>query len=269
MLGETQMQLSAAKHAFITGGASGMGLGMAEALARRGIAVTIADINAQALAAVVGTRAGLHGVVLDVCDRDNWARAKTEAEAKFGPVDILVNNAGAPPDGKKFVELDPAVFDRLVAVDFTGVLNGIQAFAGDMQARGTGHIVNTASMVGLTSGIPGMGPYCAAKAALVSMSESLRVEMAPYGVGVSVLCPGAVATPFTRSEIREGFTASAGRPEVKRIDVSVVADCVLRGIETDEPYIVTHPEHMASIEQRAVAIREAFLRQGAASLGPA
>jgi len=264
MLGETQMQLSAAKHAFITGGASGMGLGMAEALLRRGIAVTIADINAQALAAVVGTRAGLHGVVLDVCDRGNWAQAKKDAEQKFGPVDILVNNAGVPPDGKKFVDLDPVVFDRLVAVDFTGVLNGILAFAGDMQARGAGHIVNNASMVGLTSGIPGMGAYAAAKAAVVSMSESLRVEMAPHGVGVSVLCPGAVATPFTRSEIREGFAPSGGgRPDVKRIDVSVVADCVLRGIESDEPYIVTHPEHVASIEQRASAIREAFIRQGA------
>lgn len=258
------MQLSAAKHAFITGGASGMGLGMADALLRRGIAVTIADINAQGLEAAACVRPGLHGVVLDVCDRANWARAKEDAEQKFGPVDILVNNAGVPPDGNKFVDLDPAMFDRLVAVDFTGVLNGILAFARDMQARGAGHIVNNASMVGLTSGIPGMGAYAAAKAAVVSMSESLRVELAPHGVGVSVLCPGAVATPFTRSETREGLTApGGGRPGVKRIDVSVVADCVLRGIETDEPYIITHPEHVASIDQRAAAIREAFVRQGA------
>ena len=95
------MDLATARHAFISGGASGLGLGIADALAARGVPVTIADIDGETLAQVVATRGNaFRGVVLDTRDREGWLRAKAEAEAAFGPVDVLVNNAGIAPDGK-------------------------------------------------------------------------------------------------------------------------------------------------------------------------
>jgi NAD(P)-dependent dehydrogenase (short-subunit alcohol dehydrogenase family) len=183
------MKLSDARHAFVTGGASGIGLGIAGALANRGIPVTIADINEESLAQVVVARANsFRGVVLDVRDRENWRRAKAEAEAAFGPVDILINNAGIAPNGQPLVGSDPDSFDRIIAINLTGIYNGIWAFAGDMAARGRGHIVCTSSQAGLTPvEIPGVAAYSAAKFGVTALGESLRAELAPQGVGVSVL----------------------------------------------------------------------------------
>ena len=102
------MDLSTARHAFITGGASGIGLGIADALAARGLAVTLADIDAEALAEVVAARGpAFRGVVLDTRDREGWISARDEAEAASGPVDVLVNNAGIAPYGKLWSEADP------------------------------------------------------------------------------------------------------------------------------------------------------------------
>jgi NAD(P)-dependent dehydrogenase (short-subunit alcohol dehydrogenase family) len=140
------MNVENARHAFITGGASGIGLAIAEALAARGVRVTIADVNREALDAVLAANAGtMRGTCLDVRDRAGWATAKAEAEAAFGPVDILINNAGIASIGFEIADMDPEAFDRVVAVDLTGVFNGVSAFAADMRARRQGHIVNTAS----------------------------------------------------------------------------------------------------------------------------
>ena len=139
------MDISTAKHAFITGGASGLGLGMADALLARGVPVTIADIDAEAIAEVLASRGNsFRGCLLDVRDRDAWAKAKAEAEAAFGPVDVLILNAGISPNGRPFAEMDPESFDRILAINLGGVANGIFAFAADLHARGRGHIVLTA-----------------------------------------------------------------------------------------------------------------------------
>ena len=106
-----------------------------------------------------------------------------------------------------------------------------------------------------------MAPYAAAKAGVVAMTEVLRVEMAPHGVGVSVLCPGPVATNFSKTTAREGGRASGKWAHIVRMDIATLAQCVLRGIETDEPYIISHPEYLPGFEQRADGIRQAFLRQ--------
>ena len=144
------MELSSARHAFVTGGASGIGLGIVDALAHHGISVTIADIDERARQAVVAARGDhVRGVALDVRDRDAWAQAATESESVFGPVDILVNNAGIGFNGRDVVDVDPATFDMLVAIDLAGVFNGVSTFGADMRARGRGHIVNTASVMGL------------------------------------------------------------------------------------------------------------------------
>jgi len=262
------MDLSTARHALITGGASGMGLGMAKALAARGIGVTIVDANAQTLAAATADGT-LRGAVLDVRDREGWARVKAEAETALGPVDILINNAGISPSGRALADTDPANFDLIVGICLTGVFNGVHAFAAGMRDRGHGHIVNVSSMAGISAPMPGMGPYTAAKFGVVALSEMLRVEMAPHGVGVSLLCPGQVATSILENTqrlggevtwIQQGTKAAAAAstgPTVTTADE--VAQLVLQAISENAFFILTDPAAWrARVETRQTALLDAF-----------
>jgi NAD(P)-dependent dehydrogenase (short-subunit alcohol dehydrogenase family) len=219
------MKLSAARHAFVTGGASGIGLGIVDALISSGLSVTVADFDRPTLDAVCAVRSRvLCGIALDTRDRVKWTEAKATAEAAFGPVDILVNNAGIGPDGRELADMDPLSFDQTIAIDLTGVFNGVSAFAADMRKRGSGHIVNTASVVGLTSGFAGLGAYTVAKFGVVALSEVLHKELAPHGVGVSVLCPGPVGTNLHSNTRKAGVGApSATRgTNVPRMEPSTV-----------------------------------------------
>jgi NAD(P)-dependent dehydrogenase (short-subunit alcohol dehydrogenase family) len=255
------MDLALAKHAFVTGGASGIGLAIAEALAARGVPVTVADMDREELEAVVARHGGrLRAQVLDVRDREGWALAKAEAEAALGPVDILVNNAGIAPDGSEFADMDPASFDRIIAINLTGVFNGVSAFAADLRARGRGHVVNTASQAGIAPPFPGIGGYAAAKAGVVAISEGLRRELAPHGVGVSVLCPGLVTTNLGRNTVKLGGQLRGERLQMPEsgVTAAAVGEMVVDGIVRNRPYIVTHPDLWPSVEQRCEALRQAF-----------
>jgi NAD(P)-dependent dehydrogenase (short-subunit alcohol dehydrogenase family) len=256
------MDLSKARHAFITGGASGIGLAIADSLARRGVSITMADIDPDAVAHALGTRREkFRGVALDVRDRAGWAAAKREAEAAFGPVDILVNNAGIAPDGRMLADMDPASFDLIVGINLTGVFNGISAFGKDMRAHGHGHIVNTASMAGLSAIAPTIGGYTTSKYGVVGLSEILRLEMAPHGIGVSVLCPGLVATNLRDSTIKAGGRVSDPNSPMMEggMNPAKVGEIVANGIAANQLYIITHPERWRDVEARHDAIRDAFL----------
>lgn len=268
------MDLGQAKHAFITGGASGIGLGVAQALAARGLRVTIADVNGAAVDAVLaGESRNFRGLVLDVRDRAGWARAKAGAEAAFGPVDVLFNNAGIASFGIELADLDPETFDRVIAVDLTGVFNGISAFAADMRARGSGHIVNTSSMAGICAPSQGIGgSYAAAKFGVAGLSETLRVELAPHGVGVTILCPGQVATGIAQNSVAlgGGVQMPSARPAngeqtrppspVVTGTVEEVATLVLHGIESNAAYVVTHGRGWwPLVEARQAALEAAFV----------
>lgn len=262
------MDLSEARHAFVTGGASGIGLGIVDAMARRGLRVTVADIDAETLARVVAERGeAVRGVVLDTRDREGWARAKAEAESAFGPVDVLVNNAGIAPNGREFADMDPESFDRIVAINLGGVANGVFAFAADMRARGRGHVVNTSSQAGLTASVPGVGAYATAKFGVTALTEALRQEMAPHGVGVSLLCPGYVATNLAETTRKVGgeIRQYAGSMPPSTITPDDVGEMVAAGIAADEPVIVTHTRVWRSVEPRFTAIREACERRDAAA----
>lgn len=254
------MDLAQAKHAFITGGASGIGLGIAGALAARGVAVTLADINEEALAAVVANRGNsFRGVVLDTRDREGWQRARDEAEAALGPVDILVNNAGIAPNGKGFADMDPESFDRIIAINLTGIYNGVWAFAAAMAARGRGHIVCTSSQAGLMTTVPGVGAYSAAKFGVTAIGEALRTELAPQGVGVSVLFPGYVPTNLAANTERVGGDIRRYSNVVMPVEVTPaeVGEMVAEAIEQDAAYIVTHKDVWPGVERRMDAIRAA------------
>jgi NAD(P)-dependent dehydrogenase (short-subunit alcohol dehydrogenase family) len=258
----TVMDLAQASHAFITGGASGIGLAIADALAARGVAVTIADVDEAALAAVLADRTGrLRGQPLDVRDRKGWARAGQNAEAAFGPVDLLFNNAGIAGGADHLADLDPAGFDAVIATNLAGVFNGVSAFGAGLRARGRGHIVNTSSMQGMSVDGPGVGAYAAAKAGVIALSEVLRHEMAPHGVGVSAYCPGMTMTPMVARALRgddgppHALSASLS---VAPMDAGRAAELVLRGIEQNRPYILTHPARRAGVEKRFAAIIDDF-----------
>lgn len=267
------MKLEAGQHAFITGGASGLGLGIADALLARGLRVTVADANADALAEVAATRGNnLRAVLLDVRDRDGWARAKQEAEAAFGPVMVLVNNAGIAPNGKPFAEMPPESFDQILAINLGGVFNGVSAFALAMRERGAGHIVNTSSMAGLSASIVGVGAYATAKFGVTALTESLRKELAEHGVGVTLLCPGFVVTGLSANTERLGGMTRGGLPAGMKMPESGVSSddvgaMVIEAIETDEPLIVTHAGSWPEIEKRFATIKAACDKADARGMG--
>jgi NAD(P)-dependent dehydrogenase (short-subunit alcohol dehydrogenase family) len=246
----------AGQHAFITGGASGIGLAMAGALRDEGAVVTIADYDRDRLAPL---RHAFNCVFLDVRHRANWATAKADAEAALGPVAILCNNAGVGPDLVELADTDPATFERMIAIKLLGTYNGIHSFAADMRARSEGHIVNTASMAGLETHAR-LGAYTAAMFGIVGLSEVLRAELAPHGIGVSVLCPGMVATdlPATTAKADGRHDPAAPQQAMPGIDPARVAARVVAGISGDWPYILTHGERKTGPAARLEAILEAF-----------
>lgn len=190
------MELAQARHAFITGGASGIGLGIADALARRGIPVTVADINEEALASVAGTRGNsLRGVRLDTRDREGWRAARAEAEAALGPVDILVNNAGigtAVPATRE----TPDEFRQVIDINLNGSYWMAQA-CGRVMAPGSS-IINISSVLGITTaGLP-QAAYAASKAGIIGLTRDLAQQWTGRkGIRVNAIAPGFFASEMT------------------------------------------------------------------------
>ncbi len=275
------MQDFSGKTALVTGGASGIGLAMVEAFLEAGMNAVIADIEApardRALATLsrFGTR--VRGVACDVTSRASVEAARDAAIAAFGPVHILCNNAGVGTGGKIDV-VPPAAWDWLMGVNLMGVVHGLGTFVPHMKAHGQpSHIVNTGSMAGM-NGFRGMGPYCASKAAVVSLSEALASELTDTAIGVSVLCPGSVNTPFYESRrnapptvpppppnSREARAMAEGRKITidHGIPPSEVAARVLAGIRDRDLYIFTHPEMRSMIDDRHALLSAAFDKSAA------
>jgi NAD(P)-dependent dehydrogenase (short-subunit alcohol dehydrogenase family) len=262
------------KTAFVTGGASGIGLALGRAFAEAGMNVVLADVEADALAAAVKSlnSAGpaVQGVNCDVTDPASVDRAAEAAFAAFGKVHVVCNNAGvAAAGGIDNISLDN--WRWVLDVNLMGVLHGIRSFLPHIRAHGEGgHFVNTASMAGMNGGL-GFSPYVASKFAVVGMSEGLATQLRPFGIGVSVLCPGFVRTRIDQSGRnrleRYGTTQvpDPGSPMglllahisglvQSGLDPSEVAARVLNAIREDELYVFTHPEMRGEVQQRFDAI---------------
>jgi NAD(P)-dependent dehydrogenase (short-subunit alcohol dehydrogenase family) len=253
--------------AVVTGGAGGIGLALARAFAERGAKIVLADVDETALAAaekdLTAAGAPVLGVPTDVTRRESVAALADAAFARFGATHILCNNAGIAIAGP-LVGADPGDWERAMAINFWGVVHGIDAFLPRMIAqRQGGHVVNTSSMAGLV-GMDWLGIYCATKFAVVGLSESLRRELALQGIGVSVLCPMLVATRIAENSARTlGRTGPAvGSGAVSDpsttmtlqggvIEAAEVASRVVRAIETNAFYVFTHPEQRAILRRRA------------------
>lgn len=263
------MQDLAGKTAFVTGGASGIGLGIAKALLGAGMNVAIADIRQDHLDSAVAELSGGDKVLalrLDVTDRAAFARAADAAEARFGRIHLLCNNAGVAVVGP--TELATyADWDWVMGVNLGGVINGITTILPRILAHGEGgHIVNTSSMSGMVP-VGGTTIYSTAKAAVLTMMETMRPELEPRGVICSAFCPGAVQSNIANAgETRPAELAESGYAEADKrrteggdffhlyMTKEDVGQRVLEGILNDELYILTHSEFLPGVTDRANAM---------------
>lgn len=257
------------KVAFITGGAQGIGLGMARALKLEGAVLVLADIDEDALAAA-HEELGAHTYVLDVRDRDEWARIVDEVESTVGPIAILCNNAGVG-GGASVTSMTYDMWDWVLGVNNGGVVNGIQTIVPRMVERGEGHVVNTASGAGLVS-TDGTGfMYNMSKYAVVGLSECMRYDLEKRGVGMSVLCPGPVATKiFEHTEAgrpdkreltpkqQESFDRTNRWLQTKGTSPDAVGHMVVDGIKTNSLYIHTDRSVANAVLKRAQRIVDAM-----------
>ena len=265
------------KAAFITGGASGLGLAMAKSFSGAGMKVAIADVQEDALVAAQKnfseSNAEVIAIQVDVTDRQALEDAADEAEAAFGKIHVVCNNAGVAVSGN-IKDHSFQDWDWLMGVNVNGVINGTQVFTNRILKHGEGgHIVNTASMAGLLP-IAALSVYNTSKFAVVGMSEAIAQDLAQFNIGVSVLCPGFVDTNIYTSERNRpaGFGGEAASsfnlPEHSieevsfdgKIQASMVGDMVLHAIQNNEMYIFSHPEFSEAIQERHQSMLDAFAR---------
>jgi NAD(P)-dependent dehydrogenase (short-subunit alcohol dehydrogenase family) len=251
------------KVAVITGGASGIGRGTVLAMARLGTDIVIADIHDQRLEEVgaeinaLGRRALT--VHCDVSRDDHMERLAEAALTAMGRVDILMNNAGVVLRGA-LEQIPTTDWEWSFGINVLGVVRGIRAFLPHMLARGSGYIINTASLAGLVA-LTGEGaPYVASQFAVVGLSEALALYARPYGIGVSVLCPGSVDTHLHETERAVGMT-----PEHAMAEAAVTAkilsnmvmtpdqigEIVVEAVRRDRFFILADPSYQPMLLSRA------------------
>jgi len=254
------------KVAFITGGGSGVAFGQARVFAEEaGMKVVIADIRQdhldEATAHFKTKNVTVHPIKLDITDRDAYARAADEAEQVFGPVQLLCNTAGV----SQFGPLEQATFDDWdwqIDVNLKGMINGVLTFMPRMIERGQGgHIVNTASMSAFVA-LPRTAIYCTTKYAVRGFSESLRVELDKFNIGVSLLCPGGVNTNIHESTLsrperyaRTGYywNDPAMFAQLKSVIESGIEPVdlarIVRGaVERNDFWVLPYPEFIPTVE---------------------
>jgi NAD(P)-dependent dehydrogenase (short-subunit alcohol dehydrogenase family) len=272
------------KVAIVTGGASGIGLGIAGAFLAAGMRVMIADLRQDHIDAALarfselGVSQRVQAIKLDVTDRGAMAAAADEVERIFGRLHVLVNNAGVGIQGP-FNGITYADWDFGLAVNLGGAINGLQTFLPRIRSHGEGgYVVNTASLAALVPVSAAIIVYQAAKAAVIAISETIRTELAPENIGVSVLCPGPVRTNIhevsknrpAKFEVGEAFrrteeTGGTYVPFPSMMDPDEVGALVLDAMRYDKPYIITHGEW----RPMALARHEAIIAAMPDKLDPA
>lgn len=273
------MQEFAGRVAFITGGVSGIGMGLAKVLAEAGMKVAITYRREDSLAPIKAWFAErpnlvLYPVKLEVTDREGWARAADEVEKALGPVELLCNNAGVGVIGP-MEQATVADWDWVMGVNVGGVINGIVTFVPRMIAHGRGgHIVNVSSIGGLAA-LGTAGVYCTSKFAVVGLSEALRSDLAAHDIGVSVYCPGPVKSNIAEAgakrpaQLSETGYKPPGEPgaEPPKGAISFVdawmepeeaGRRILEGVKQNRLYILSHPELRNAIRERHDAIEASW-----------
>jgi NAD(P)-dependent dehydrogenase (short-subunit alcohol dehydrogenase family) len=268
------------KTAFVTGGSSGIGLGIARVLSDAGMKVAFTYKNEAhrdaALAAFPETNPGVHAIHLDTTDREGMVRAADEVERVFGNVHLVVNNAGVGIPAL-LSNVSWQDWDWSLDVNVNGVFNGVRTFLPRLLAHGEGgHIVATSSSAGIVAGT--LGVYATSKFAVVGMMESLRTEMEGRNIGVSVYCPGLVRSSIFDIERNRPAAHGPGartppkppplKPGSKPIDIMAVAMDpleagreVLAGIRRNDLYILSHAEFEPVVRQRVMLLLASFSKK--------
>lgn len=240
------MQHLEGKTAFITGGAGGIGLGMARAFTAEGMQVVLADIHE----ADVSSLPADHTLVVhvDVTDRASVDDAVARAVERFGAIDVVCANAGIGGGGGHVAIDEYEVWDRVMRVNLDGVVHTVKATVPAMRERGEGgHVVVTSSVAGVTALPYEFGAYTTSKFAVRGLGESLRLSLAEDGIGVSILCPGLTNTGILHEGNDDGnvdFSNSTGA-----MDPIEVGWAVVRGIRENAPYIFSHGEFADEFRQ--------------------
>jgi NAD(P)-dependent dehydrogenase (short-subunit alcohol dehydrogenase family) len=222
------MQDISGKTAIVTGAASGIGLGIATALAEAGANVVMADIQKDALEQAAhglsGTNKRVMPVRIDVTQEQSMLDALARAEQEFGKLHIACNNAGVPMHGVKMTDVAPADWQFVIGVNVWGIIHGIRHFVPAIRKHGEeGHVVNTASVAGFQNRRgTDQGPYSMSKYAALSLSEALEHELDGTNIGVSVLCPGPINTNIARGA--RNRPEHMGGPQVRPTDEAVLAE---------------------------------------------
>lgn len=266
----------AGKTAFITGGASGIGLGIAAALEARGCRIVIADLRPDHIDAALARFSGgarsntVSALQLDVTNREAYAEVAKRMEAEFGGIDILVNNAGVGLEGP-VLQATYADYDFGFGVNVGGVINGFVEFLPQMIAHGRGgHIVSTASLAAEVV-MPGhLAIYAASKAAVCHYCEAVKADLGEQGIGVSILLPGPIKSNIHQANQNRpqhlragsGFAESEAQLARRQIGESwmepeEVGEMVVQGILDNSTYIVTHGIFKDWQRARAQAVLDA------------
>ncbi|MCB2087601.1 MAG: SDR family NAD(P)-dependent oxidoreductase [Sphingomonadaceae bacterium] len=261
------------KTAFVTGGASGIGLGISKVLAARGAQVVMADLRPDHIEEALEDFAGagrsnqVSAMLLDVTQREAYAEAAEKMQRDFGGIDILVNNAGVGPEGP-VLSATYADYDFGFGVNIGGVINGFVSFLPQMVAHGRGgHIVSTACLAAEVV-MPGrMAIYAASKAAVCHYCEAVKPDLAEHGIGVSILLPGPIKSKIHETgqnrpeHLREGSGFAESEEQLARREVGdwwmepeEAGEMVARGILDDTTYIVTHGIFKNQMRARAEAV---------------
>ena len=262
------MKLNTGDTALVTGAAGGLGFSLAEALLQRGLRVALTDVNAEGLERAMQklstSKSNVLALSLDVRDREAWERAAEKIEASLGPISVLCNNAGISAIGSRVEDMKWEYWDLTMEINLQGVFNGVRTFLPRMLQRGKrAYIVNTASAASLGPTPEGGAAYIASKYAVLGLSESLRRDLAGGPVGVAVICPGPVKTELWQStrrlrnlpELDSPPAESASRSgSSNAMPPSQVAELVLKTVEADEFFVITHSHYRPVIEQRHAEI---------------
>ena len=273
------MENIAGKIGLITGGAEGIGFHTAKALGQQGMKMVLVDINQdtldKAVEALKKDSIDAEGVVMDVSVKSEWEALAEKIMATHGKLHFLMSNAGVSPTAGSQKSTSETDWRWVIDVNIMGVVFGAQVFASIMKAQEEGgHIMNVASIAGF-HGVSYTGPYCATKAAVVSLSETWRTELAKDGIEVSVLCPGFVKSRIYDSgrnrpdqyggpQLHEELVKEKPSRQVSKdivvngIDTDVAAARVLEGLIANEAYIFTHPHFKQSQIERGEAIKASF-----------
>jgi NAD(P)-dependent dehydrogenase (short-subunit alcohol dehydrogenase family) len=256
--------------AVVTGGGSGIGRAVADALAREGARLVVADVEESAAASVADGIRGRGGdaiaVRTDVSELTQVQALAARAFSHFGAVHILCNNAGVALHGA-LQDATHKDWQWVLGVNLWGVIHGLEAFLPRMIAgRRPGHIVNTASMAGLIASA-GLGVYNASKYAVVGISETLVKDLRPYGIGVSVLCPMGVSTRIRESarhrppHLKNDEKRVAPEVELigKYLEPERVAAMTLAAIRANRLYVITHDESLEPLRRRFQRLEQAIL----------